>query len=101
MSDMSDAKVHEEQDHPHNVKMDNAGTLRWLLAFAALYTLYFAQTLLVPLVVTSLIALLLSPLVALFKRVHIPRGISALLLLTALLTPFTFVAVELAQPAQK
>jgi predicted PurR-regulated permease PerM len=101
MSDMPDAKLHEEQEHPRIVKMDNSGTLRWLLAFAALYTLYFAQTLLVPLVVTSLIALLLSPLVALLKRGHVPRGISALLLLATLLTPFTFVAVELAQPAQK
>lgn len=101
MSDIPDPTVLKEQEHPAKMTMDNSSTLRWLLAFAALYTLYFAQSLLVPLVVTSLIALLLSPLVALLKRVHIPRGISALVLLATLLAPFTFVAVELAEPAQK
>jgi predicted PurR-regulated permease PerM len=42
--------------------------LRGLFALALMYTLYFAQSLLMPLLVTLLIALLLSPLVALLKR---------------------------------
>jgi predicted PurR-regulated permease PerM len=74
---------------------------RWLLALALLYTLYFAQSLLLPLVFTSLIALLLSPLVAALRRFHVPRSISALLLVTTLIAPFTFLGAELAVPAQK
>lgn len=72
-----------------------------LLGLAALYTLYFAKTLLLPLVVALLFALLLGPLVALFKRLYIPRPLSAVLLITVLLGPFTLLAVELAGPAQK
>lgn len=75
--------------------------LQWLLALGLLYTLFFAKSLLVPIVVALLIALLLSPLVALLKRIHVPRTISALLLLCALLGPFTLLGIELAEPAQK
>jgi predicted PurR-regulated permease PerM len=75
--------------------------LRGLFALALMYTLYFAQSLLMPLLVTLLIALLLSPLVALLKRIYIPRAISALLLLTILVGPFTILGIELAEPAQR
>lgn len=101
MSNMPDPALEQKQAPAIPNRIDQSTLLRWILALAVLYTLYFAQTILVPLVVTSLISLLLSPLVALFKQWHIPRGISALCLLAALLTPFTFVAVELAEPAQK
>ena len=43
----------------------------WLLFLGVLYTLYFTQSLLMPLVVTSLIALLLSPLVAALQGLHV------------------------------
>jgi len=76
-------------------------SLRGLLALAVLYTLYFAQSLFLPLAFTSLIALLLSPLVAALRRIHVPRAISALILVSMLIAPFTFLAVELAEPAQK
>ncbi|MEH6710651.1 MAG: AI-2E family transporter [Paraglaciecola polaris] len=72
-----------------------------LLFLGVLYTLYFAQSLLMPLIVTSLIALLLSPLVAGLQRLHIPRTISAFLLVSTLIAPFTFLGAELAEPAQK
>lgn len=72
-----------------------------LLGLALLYTLYFAKTLLLPLVVALLFALLLGPLVALFKRLYIPRSLSAVLLLAVLLGPFTLLTMELAGPAQK
>ena len=58
--------------------------LYWLLALACLYTLYLAKTLLLPVAVAALFALLLSPLVGLFKRFHIPRTLSALLLLAGI-----------------
>jgi predicted PurR-regulated permease PerM len=72
-----------------------------LTVLAILYTLYFAQTLFVPLVVTFLLALLLSPLVAFLKRAHVPRIISAIVLITLLFAPFSFLGVQLAQPVQK
>ncbi|GAC14103.1 AI-2E family transporter [Aliiglaciecola lipolytica] len=78
-----------------------AKSLQWLLVFAIFYTLYFAQSLVIPIVFTALTALLLSPLVALLKKVHIPRSISAVLLLTMLVAPFTFLGAQLAEPAQK
>ena len=73
----------------------------WLLALALLYTLYFAKSLLIPIVVALLFSLLLSPLVTLFKRFYIPRLVSAILLLTMIGGPFTILAIELAEPAQK
>jgi predicted PurR-regulated permease PerM len=76
-------------------------TLAGLLILAVLYTLYFASTLLMPLLVAILIALLLSPAVALFKRLYIPRSVSALLLLSVLVGPLTILAGELVGPAQK
>lgn len=73
----------------------------WLLFLGVLYTLYFTQSLLMPVVVTSLIALLLSPLVAGLQRLHIPRTVSAFFLVATLIAPFTFLGAELAEPAQK
>lgn len=75
--------------------------LYWLLALALLYTLYFAKSLLMPIVVALLFALLLSPLVTLFKRFYIPRVVSAMLLLAMIGGPFTLLAIELAEPTQK
>jgi len=73
----------------------------WLLALALLYTLYFAKSLLIPIVVALLFSLLLSPLVTLFKRFYIPRSVSAILLLTIIGVPVTILAIELAEPSQK
>ena len=86
---------------PEITLMNRTQSLRWLLALAVLYTLYFAKSLLLPLVFTSLIALLLSPLVAALRRIHVPRPISALILVATLVAPFTFLGAELAEPAQK
>lgn len=75
--------------------------LNLLVALAILYTLYFARSLLMPIVVALLVALMLSPAVELLKRVRVPRLVSALLLLTVLGGPFVLLSVELAAPAQK
>jgi predicted PurR-regulated permease PerM len=75
--------------------------LNWLVVLGVLYTLYFAKTLFLTLIVTFLLALLLSPLVTLFKRAHVPRVISGMVLLTLLFAPFSFLGVQLAQPVQK
>ncbi|MBA6413412.1 AI-2E family transporter [Parahaliea sp. F7430] len=72
-----------------------------LLALATLYTLYFAKTLLMPIVVALLFALLLSPLVALLKRFYIPRSVSAILLLACIGGPIAALGIGLAEPAEK
>ena len=72
-----------------------------LLALALLYTLYFARSLLMPLVVALLLTLLLSPLVNALKRFHIPRSISAILLLACIGGPLGLLGTQLAEPAEK
>ncbi|WP_339648096.1 AI-2E family transporter [Halopseudomonas pelagia] len=75
--------------------------VQWLLALALLYTLYFAKSLLMPIVVALLFALLLSPLVSLLKRLYIPRTMSAVLILCLIGGPFALVVSQLAEPAQR
>lgn len=75
--------------------------LQGLLALALLYTLYFAKTLLVPIVVALLLTLLLIPAVNFFQRYRIPRALSAILLLCSIAVPFTLLGMELAFPVQK
>lgn len=77
------------------------GILQGLLALALLYTLYLAKTLLVPIVVALLLTLLLIPAVNFFRRYHIPRAISAILLMCSIAVPFTLLGMELAGPVQK
>lgn len=73
----------------------------WLLGLAALYTLYFAKTLLMPIVVAMLFALLLGPVVTGLKRIHVPRTISAVVMLGVLVGPFSLLVLQLTEPAQK
>lgn len=75
--------------------------LQCLLGLALLYTLYFAKTLLMPLVVALLFALLLSPLVAVLKRLYVPRSLSAILILSLICVPFGVLSYQLAEPAQR
>lgn len=72
-----------------------------LLFLAGMYTLYFAASLLIPIVLALLLALQLSPVVATLKRFYVPRAISAALLLIAIGGPFTLLGMELVEPAQK
>ena len=74
---------------------------RTLVTLAVLYTLYFASSLLIPLVVALFFSLLLSPAVRRLKRLHIPRGLSAIVIIAVLVAPFSLLAVELTEPAQK
>lgn len=73
----------------------------WLFAIALFYTLYFAKSLFLPIVVAGLFALLLSPVVSSLKRFYVPRTFSALILLTMISVPFTLLGTQLAEPAEK
>ncbi|MFC6441656.1 AI-2E family transporter [Bowmanella sp. JS7-9] len=75
--------------------------LNTLAVIAVLAVLYFAQSLLIPLVFSLLVALLLNPLVSRLKQAHVPRIISSVTLLTVLLTPVVWLGAELAEPAEK
>ena len=76
-------------------------SLRILAALATLYTIYFAKSLLIPIVVALFFALLLSPLVKLLKRYHIPRTVSAVLILALIGGPLGLLGSQLAEPAQR
>ena len=58
--------------------------LAGLLVLAVLYTLYFARAVLLPIVLASLLALILMPAVRALKRLHVPRGLGAALVVVAL-----------------
>ncbi len=75
--------------------------LKTLLLLAVIYTLYLAKSLLIPLFFSAFVALLLSPLVAIARKIYIPRTISAAALMVLLLTPFTFLGLQLAEPAER
>lgn len=72
-----------------------------LLFLAVLYTLYFASSLLIPLVVAALLALPLYPVVQYLRRFYIPRAVSGVALLIALGVPFTLLGMELVDPAKR
>ncbi|MCZ8528806.1 AI-2E family transporter [Alteromonas sp. PRIM-21] len=75
--------------------------LNTLVIFAFIYTMYLAKSLLIPLFFSAFIALLLSPLVAIARKVFVPRTISAGALIVLLIAPFTLLTVELAEPAER
>ncbi|MDP9121481.1 MAG: AI-2E family transporter, partial [Acidobacteriota bacterium] len=60
-------------------------SLTGLFVLASFYTLYFARSFFLPIVLGVLLNLLLSPLVRGLKRLHIPEALSAVLVLAALL----------------
>lgn len=75
--------------------------LRCLSVLAVLYTVYFARSLLMPMVVALFFALLLSPLVESLKRFYVPRTLSAILILCVIGGPLGLLASQLAEPAQR
>ncbi len=89
------------EDSFHNEKTIKSNSLNWILFLLVIYTLHFAQTLLIPLVFTALIALMLNPIVSLLKRFMIPRTVSAIMLLTLLIAPFTILSMNLVEPVQR
>lgn len=75
--------------------------MKTLVGLAIIYTLYLAKSLLIPLFFSAMVALLLSPLVRVARRFYIPPTLSAAALMALLVTPFTFLSLELAEPAER
>lgn len=69
------------------------------MLLAGLYTCYLASSLLLPVVLSGFFALLLGPLVRRAPLRWLPRGVSSLLLVLALLGSLGSVGVFLAEPA--
>lgn len=75
--------------------------LKILVAIAVLCILYFAQTLIIPIVFSALVALLLNPAVTFFHSLKIPRMCSSIVLLSVLIAPITVLMIEIAEPAER
>ncbi|WP_017461605.1 AI-2E family transporter [Dyella ginsengisoli] len=74
-------------------------TLSTLLLLAVLYTIVVIKVLLIPLVLAAFLGVALNPIVALGARCHLPRWLSASLLMVALMGGIGAGATALAQPA--
>tara|TARA_R110001592_G_scaffold25598_2_gene97112 strand:+ start:6990 stop:8186 length:1197 start_codon:yes stop_codon:yes gene_type:complete len=101
ITDGIESKSAKGLDHLKSSILVISAPVKCLLVLAILYTLYFAQSLILLLLLSALVALLLSPWVSLLKRLFIPRTVSAVILLTMLVMPVSFLGLELAEPAQK
>lgn len=71
-----------------------------VLAMLVLYAFVLAKTLIVPMLLGVLLSLLLAPAVRRLQRWHVPRPLSALLVLSAALAVVIGAVVVLAGPAQ-
>jgi predicted PurR-regulated permease PerM len=76
-------------------------SLTGLFLLGVLYTLYFARAFLIPVTVALLASLLLQPVVRGLKRVGIPEGAGAALVLVAFLGTIAFGVVRLSGPATR
>ena len=88
-------------EHVYAKGVHQTRLLRILVIFAVIYTLYLAKSLLIPLFFSAFVALLLSPLVSIARKFYVPRTISAAALMALLVAPFTFLGLELAEPAER
>lgn len=81
------------------IVLRHAGAIRGLLLIASLWMLREARTLLVPIVLALLLAVVLAPAARRLRRLGLPQAIGAALLVGALLAGGGTVAALLAEPA--
>jgi len=74
-------------------------SLTGLFVLAAFYTLYLARSFFLPIILALLLSLLLNPVVRGLKRLHIPEGLGAALIVLGLLGVLGLGVYELATPA--
>ena len=72
-----------------------------LLVLAVLYTLYFARAVLLPIVLAVLLALILMPAVRALKRLHVPRGAGAAIVVAALVASLGGLIAAIYDPAMQ
>ena len=71
-----------------------------LLLIATFYTLYFAREFFVPLVFALLLDFLLSPVIRLLERAHIPSALGAAIVVAGLIAALVLGVMQLAEPAR-
>lgn len=100
---MSDSHSSDEKDGDQTPALERADapslTLSALLALAIGYTLYFAKPILLPVALALLLTMLLRPVVGRLHKWRIPWGVSAAIVLIAMLALFAGAVATLAQPA--
>lgn len=72
-----------------------------LLVLACLYTLYFAKTLILPIIIASFLALFCNPLVRALLHLRLPRFLSAIVVMVTIASLLVGAIGLLAQPAEK
>lgn len=80
--------------------MQSSIALTGLFILACFYTLYFARTVFLPIVVAVLLNFLLAPLVRLLKKVYLPEPISALFVILIFLGTIGYGFYSLSGPAK-
>jgi predicted PurR-regulated permease PerM len=96
------ARRHDEspQPVPFPVPLDvRSVALTGIFLLAVIYTLYFARSFIIPLVVVLLLDSLFSPVVRRFKRAGLPDGITAALIVLALVGTLGWGLYRLSGPA--
>jgi len=73
--------------------------LTGLFILAAFYTLYLARSFFLPIILALLLSFLLSPVVRWLKKLHVPEGLGAALVVFGLLGTLGLGVYELATPA--
>jgi predicted PurR-regulated permease PerM len=72
-----------------------------LVSLAVAFTLYLAASLLLPILLAAMLALLLTPLVEALTRIKVPQPAAAALVVLAVLAALGALALQLAGPAQR
>jgi predicted PurR-regulated permease PerM len=91
---------HTARPIPFPVPLDiRSISLTGLFLLASFYTLYFARAFLIPVVLAVLLSLLLQPIVRGLKRLGLPEGAGAALVLLAFLGTFIVAVLQLSGPA--
>ena len=108
-SDTPDKDVSGEVEHPdlgklENVLRDRVGIgsvgITLLLVLAVFYTLYFARSFFLPVVLAVLLDFLLSPIIRLLKRWRVPESVGAAIVVVSLLGLLGAGVYSLTDPAR-
>lgn len=85
--------------HTLRAKVDSSGISLALLILALIYTFALAASLIIPIVLALLLSLVLAPLARRLQRFHVPRSLSAGLLVLSLIGAVGYGISILQQPA--
>ncbi|MGI5308592.1 AI-2E family transporter [Rheinheimera sp. WS51] len=85
----------------HSLHLASTAAMKILVVLAVAYTFYFCRSLLLPLMLSGLVALFSSPAVRVLTRIHIPKPLAAAAVLSILVFGVGFGISLLYQPASQ